>query len=121
MWYSGKVLKGSQDGRKIGFPTVNLSPALIPPDTKQGVYSSKIKYKNNVYVGALYFGPRLVKNETFTVLEIHILDFDKDLYNKQIEFTINTFIRGVMDFSEFDALKAQLEKDIAAIKNLDKP
>ncbi len=118
MIYTGIVLKGNQDGRKIDFPTLNLSPSLIPQNLQHGVYVSTVAYKNKIYLGALYFGPRLVKKESHTVLEIHVIDFNQEIYNKKVEFEIGNFIRDIRDFSSMEELKLQIKKDIEKVKNL---
>jgi riboflavin kinase/FMN adenylyltransferase len=120
MWIQAKVLTGDQEGRKIGFPTINLSPSLLPVSTVQGVYRSKIKYRNKDYSGALYFGPRLVLNETHTVLEIHVLNFNSEIYGEIIGFEIGTFIRGIMNFDSFEALQNQIKLDIEKIRSMSK-
>lgn len=115
--YHSAVQRGDQSGRTIGFPTVNLDPSVIPVDTVPGVYSSVVKYDETEYKGALYYGPRKVKNETTNVLEIYILEFNKEIYDETVFFTLDTFIRGVMDFTSFDEMKAQLQKDIEAVRS----
>ncbi len=121
-WYKEKVLKGSQDGRKIGFPTLNLSPLQLTGTVDEGVYISKIKYQNKLYNGLLFYGPRLVKNETHVILEIYVLDFSNEIYNETIQFTVGKFIRGVLSFQSMDELKIQINKDLGVFpkKSLDK-
>ena len=115
MWYKGIVLTGEQTGRTIGFPTVNLDPSIIPPDTRKGVYGARVKHKDTAYMGALYYGPRLVKNETHDVLEIHIIGFAKEIYGEEIEFQIEKYIRGVLNFISMELLKKQLQEDVSSI------
>jgi len=115
MWYQGVVLQGQQTGRAIGFPTVNLDPSIIPVDTKKGVYKAVVKYDGKEYVGALYFGPRLVRNETQDVLEIHIIGLSESLYGKTIQFIIKEYIREVRNLGSFELLKKQLQEDIQKI------
>lgn len=118
MWYSSKVFKGAQTGRTINFPTVNLDVTVLPPTYQTGVYASIIKYNDRVYKGALYFGPRLVLNETKNVLEIYIFDFDKEIYDEIIEFQIKDYIRGVLHFESLEQMKKQLEEDVEKVKQL---
>lgn len=118
MWHSAVVLKGSRDGHTIGFPTVNLDPAIIPNDTKHGVYAATVRYENKTYKAALFYGSRLVKNETNTKLEIYLIDFDKEIYDQTIEFQVGSFIRDNMNFSSMEQLKMQIEKDIRIILSL---
>ena len=115
--YHSAVQRGDQSGRTIGFPTVNLDPSVIPADTVPGVYASVVKYDDVEYKGALYYGPRKVKHETTNVLEIYILDFNKEIYDENVFFTIERFVRGVMDFTSFDEMKQQLQKDIEAVRS----
>jgi len=117
MWYKAVVLHGEKTGRSIGFPTVNLNPAIIPVQTVTGVYSSVVKYNEKEYLGALYYGPRLVKNETKNVLEIYILDFNKEIYAEEIRFKLGRFIRGVKNFTSLEQLKEQLKSDIKEVGN----
>ncbi len=117
-WYKSTVLRGKKLGRTLGFPTVNLDPALWPPKLREGVYSSLVKYQNKTYKGALYYGPRLVLGETARVLEIYILDFKKDLYDQEIFWQIQKYLRGTLNFSSLEDLKVQLQKDIDDIRSL---
>lgn len=110
--YTSTVKKGEQIGRTLDFPTINLDPKVIPSSTKQGVYASWVTIGTKMYKGALYFGPRLVFNETQNVLEIFIMDYSGDLYNQTVSFTIEHFIRTPKDFSNLNLLKQQLKKDI---------
>jgi len=116
-YYQSTVFHGDKSGRTINFPTINLDPLVIPQDTKPGVYASLVEIAASEYKGALYFGPRLVKGETHNVLEIFILDFDKEVYGQTVSFCLEKFIRPVLDFASLDELKQQLQKDIEAVRN----
>lgn len=115
-WYRGAVISGSQLGRTLGFPTANLDAPILAHVTQEGVYAANVRIDGQLHTGALYIGPRLVLDETKRVLEIFVLDFDGDLYGQILEFQLGTFVRGPMDFDTFDALIAQLEADVAAIR-----
>jgi riboflavin kinase / FMN adenylyltransferase len=115
-WYAGKVLEGNHLGRTIGFPTLNLDPAILPDNQQEGVYASTIRYDNRSYIGALYVGPRLVMDETKRVLEIHLLNFDQIIYGKSIRFQLGRYIRDVQDFGSFEELKIQLIADRKAVE-----
>ncbi len=116
VWHTGKVLKGDKVGRTIGFPTINLSPAILPKDFKEGVYAALVRLDKKHHKSTLFFGPRLVKGETHPVLEIFIHEFEKEIYGKDIEFAVQSFIRDVRDFANLDALQKEIEKDIKASK-----
>lgn len=111
-WYKGKVLRGDQSGRAIGFPTVNLSPTILPKGFKQGVYACLVKYDEKKSLGTLFYGPRLVKSESHNVLEIFIHDFDQEIYDREVEFSIASFIREARDFVNLEELKKEIERDV---------
>ena len=115
-WYESDIFKGDQTGRTINFPTVNLDATILSPDFKQGIYAASVIYNNQVFKGALYFGPRLVMDETKNVLEIFIVDFDKEIYGESIKFQIKDFIRGIQNFSSLEEMKIQLKKDVEQVE-----
>jgi len=117
-WYKGIVQKGDKQGRTIGFPTINLDPLLIDPHTKKGVYKVLVLFDNKTYIGALYFGLRMVKKEQHDVLEIYILDFKEEIYGKKILFCIGNYIRKPLNFNTLYQLQNQLKEDINTIKHL---
>ncbi len=108
---SGEVIKGNQIGRTIGFKTANLiyPPELI--DLPFGVYSVETEYGK----GIANFGTRPTVNGKGTLLEVHILDFDNDIYGKNITVKFNKMIRAEKKFPSLDALKNQIISDINSI------
>jgi riboflavin kinase/FMN adenylyltransferase len=114
--YRAQVLRGDQTGQQINFPTINLDPLTLPANLKRGVYASRVWLTNQAYQGALYFGPRVVKDEEHDVLEIYILDFTGELYDQQIEFSLEKFIREVRDFANLEDLRLQISKDTQEVK-----
>ncbi len=118
MFYRSQVLHGSKDGGKNAYPTINLDPKVLPVNFKPGVYASKVRIGDKLYLGAAYFGPRLVKQEQHNVLEIYILDFAEVIYGQVVEFSFEEYVRGVIDFTDFSELKAQISSDITQIKKI---
>jgi riboflavin kinase/FMN adenylyltransferase len=112
VWYTDKVVRGSGGGGKLGFPTINLNPERFVGDLKEGVYSCQIGYKDEIYRGILYFGPRFINNETRPVLEIHILNFNRQIYGQTVEFKIGQYLREPKKFTSLEDLKKQIEDDI---------
>lgn len=109
---SGKVIHGEKNGRKFGFPTANvLLKRLVSPVA--GVYAVKIHCVTNktTHYGVANIGCRPTLNGIRQQLEVHIFDFDQNLYGKQIEVTMLTKIRAEKKFSSIDALKEQITKD----------
>ena len=78
----------------------------------------KNENKSKSYMGALFYGPRLVKNEQQNVLEIHILDFDQNIYDHEIFFEIHDYIRDIKNFDTLEDLKAEIARDIKKIRQL---
>lgn len=115
-WCFGVVQKGKKLGHQIGFPTVNLDPNILSPHLERGVYSCEVVIEGKKYLGALFFGPRLILNEKTDVLEIHIIDFKNEIYGKKIKFKLNRFIREPMNFFNTDLLCEQIMQDLALIK-----
>lgn len=110
-WLQTKVIHGSKIGKKIGFPTLNLENPSIIENYKQGVYAAKIRIKDKEHGGVLYFGPRVILEETKNVLEIHVFDFSEEIYGTVIYFKVLNFIRPVKNFSTLEELKFQINKD----------
>lgn len=112
----GKVVKGSGDGKKIGVPTANIKTNLDLTNLKQGVYSAKVRVDAKEYLGVAHYGPRAVFNETNPQLEVHIPDFDQDIYGKVVEIELTKFQRPTMKFGSVAEMMEQIEKDILITK-----
>jgi riboflavin kinase/FMN adenylyltransferase len=116
--FSGKVVKGKQIGRSIGFPTANVdlesSHKLIPAD---GVYAVQVKIKNSLHYGMLNIGLRpTVSDENTKSVEVNIFDFEEELYDSEITVIFKHRVRDEQRFSSVENLKTQLEKDKQACK-----
>ena len=111
----GKVIKGSQRGRKIGFPTCNilLKQYVIP---KFGVYAVNVKINNISKKGIANVGYRPTFNGKKLLLEVNIFGIKKNLYNKNINVVFNKFIRPEKKFNNIIELKNQIKKDIKQAK-----
>ncbi len=116
-WYSGIVMRGDQYGRTLGFPTVNLPAAPLKHIEKEGVYACEVRLGSARYRGALYLGPRIVLGETKRVLEIHLLDFDQEIYGETISFQLGAFIRPPLNFDSLEELKTQFAVDIRDVRS----
>ncbi len=114
----GKIVKGSEIGRTIGFPTANIAVPKYKLLPKSGVYSVKIQVENNNYIGMMNLGLRpTIGNFNTKTLEVHIIDFDKDIYGKSIKIDIIKRIRNEKKFASINELKLQLEKDKQGVVN----
>ncbi|MEP3654060.1 MAG: bifunctional riboflavin kinase/FAD synthetase [Litorimonas sp.] len=108
----GIVQKGQQRGRTINFPTANLEFAdLVRP--KFGVYVVEVRLEGEeVWRPAVAnTGSRPTVDGEEARLEVHLLDFDRDLYGQLIDVRFRSFIRAEKKFESFDALKDQIMQD----------
>lgn len=110
---SGTVVKGMQNGRKIGFPTANINPDcihnLIP---ERGVYAAYvildgIRHAAMANVG---YNPTIAEHNHLSV-EAHILDFDRDIYGQNLTLEFISRIRNEQRFASLAELSLQLQKD----------
>jgi riboflavin kinase/FMN adenylyltransferase len=111
-FFSGTVVQGQQLGRTIGFPTANIhikeDYKLIP---KNGVYIIK-SYLNEVLIyGIMNIGNRPTVNGLNQTIEVHFIDFDKDLYGQEVTIEVVEFIREEHKFDSLESLKNQIQKD----------
>jgi len=108
----GIVQKGQQRGRTINFPTANLDFGdLVRP--KFGVYVVEVRIGGEATwrPGVANTGSRPTVDGEEARLEVHLLDFDRDLYGQLVDVRFRSFIRPEQKFESFDALKAQIKKD----------
>lgn len=118
LWYEAEVVHGNKIGGALGYPTLNLSNPKLLAGFETGVYAASVKITDKIYQGVLYFGPRMVLSETNNIIEIFLLDFGSQIYGEKISFRLIQFIRKVMDFSNFDSLKKQIDKDVNQVKTV---
>ncbi|MGC6428050.1 MAG: bifunctional riboflavin kinase/FAD synthetase [Flavobacteriales bacterium] len=113
-----KVVRGRQIGRTIEFPTANLelddSLKIIP---KNGVYKVDVLHNNECYGAMMNIGINPTIGGQQKKLEVHIFDFDGDLYQETIEVFFSKRIRDEKQFDSLDQLKNQLQKDKHLILN----
>lgn len=114
----GRVIHGDKRGRTIGFPTANVSLKESYVLPKQGVYAVLINWKEQIYPGVLNLGlkPTFHSNLPSPTLEVHLFDFDQDLYDEEITIQFVSFIREEQRFDSIDLLKYQIEQDIKDAK-----
>lgn len=111
----GKVVRGSQIGHTLGFPTVNLLPAedkLLPPN---GVYCSRVRWERKIYPAVTNVGSKPTVSEgTVMGVESYLYDFDRELYGEEIEVELLAFRRPEKRFRGLEALREELGRDIEA-------
>ena len=130
----GEVVDGYKEGRKMGFPTANICPAdtdkLIPADGVYAVYVSVDDNNNGTrhsdenncqfcYMGMLNIGHRpTINNGEERSVEVHILDFEGDLYGKSLRIEFLDRLRDELHFETIDELIAQLNADRERVREL---
>jgi len=117
----GTVIKGDGIGHQLGYPTANVYPApggeAFPPD---GVYLTRVTVAGQTLTGVINLGRR----PTFTdrshqrLLEVHLLDFNRDIYGQELEVTFLQKLRGEQKFATVGDLKIQIAADIATARQL---
>ena len=125
----GNVIKGKQIGRTIGFPTANLDIPLDKFLPRYGVYAVIVVLEDQRLRGVMNVGDRPTikpdgNEEKLPTVEVHLLDWQGDLYGKTLIVELIEFLRPEQKFSSLDALKTQITKDAEAarlIKNSPHP
>ena len=108
----GKVVKGLGNGKKLSFPTLNieLNDEYVSP--KNGVYAVKVKVHDNEYLAMANIGvhPSISKLNK-PILEVHLFNFNQDIYGEEVETTFLYFVREERKFESIDKLIEQLSLD----------
>ena len=109
----GTVTHGDNLGKKIGFPTANLSAhsEQFPPN---GVYAAKAWVDGELYRGVINLGvrPTVSGGKAERVLEIYLFDFNRDIYGHDVEVHFLKFLRPEKKFENLDALVQQTHQDV---------
>lgn len=116
---TGRVVRGRGVGHQIGFPTANLLPAsdkLMPP---RGVYAVSVTLTDGTLrAGMLNVGRRpTLHNGHDTTYEVHILDFEGDLYGQTLTVALRRRLRTEREFASIEELRAQLARDAQEARN----
>ncbi len=113
----GKVVRGSQRGRTLGFPTANIKPEkdkLIPAN---GVYAVKVTVKEREFFGLMNIGNRpTFENLNQKIIEVYILDFNENIYSQIIKTEILGRLREEKKFITKEALLNQINEDLQNAK-----
>ena len=117
----GVVVEGQKIGRTIGFPTANIDlnnqHKILPKD---GVYAVRAEINGIFYNGMMNIGFNptvLSKESTEKKIEVHLFDFDADIYGEHMAVFLYRYIRNEKTFSNLEALKSQLKYDSKEVRN----
>ena len=115
----GTVTRGDNLGKKIGFPTANLSAhsEQFPPN---GVYAAEARIDGELHRGVINLGtrPTVSSGKSERVLEIHLFDFNRDIYGQDVEVRFLKFLRSEKKFENLDALVQQIRQDAEQARQL---
>jgi riboflavin kinase / FMN adenylyltransferase len=115
----GTVTRGDNLGKKIGFPTANLSAhsEQFPPN---GVYAAEARIDGDLHRGVINLGirPTVSSGKSERVLEIHLFDFNRDIYGRDVEVRFLKFLRPEKKFENLDALVHQIRQDVEQARQL---
>lgn len=116
-WFRGRVVPGSQRGRDLGFPTLNLElPSvrkLLPPE---GVYAVRARTPRGSYGGMMNLGPRPTFGDATLALEVHLFDAAGDWYGVDVRVEFVSRLRDTVRFPSPAALVEQLNRDADAAR-----
>jgi riboflavin kinase/FMN adenylyltransferase len=115
----GTVVAGGKIGKELGYPTANLSAhsEQFPPN---GVYLAEATLDDAIYPGVVNLGyrPTVSSVKPERVLEIYLLDFDRDIYGKDVEVRFIRYLRPEQKFDSLEALVRQIERDVRQAREL---
>lgn len=115
----GLVVRGDQRGRTLGFPTANLEVRgggggggggkLIP---SPGIYAVRGTVRSGTFDGALHLGPRPTFRGSPPTIELHLLDFEEDIYGEEVRVDFVKYLREIRPFETSQALVEQMKEDV---------
>lgn len=114
---AGKVVHGEKRGRQLGFPTANILLKRCKSPL-HGVYAVKVRVDQNVYAGVANIGHRPTVSGQRAQLEVHLFDFNGNLYGQFIEVEIHAGIRAEKKFASLEQLQTQITQDATAARAL---
>lgn len=114
----GRVARGNQRGRSIGFPTANIHlHRKATPLT--GVYAVELfGIEGEPLPGVANIGSRPTVDGTRTLLEVHLFDFDRDIYGRHVHVEFQQRLREEKRFESFEQLRQQIERDVETARGL---
>lgn len=111
---ASRVVRGDQLGHTLGFPTANLEVTglTLPPD---GVYLAQVTAADTRHHAVVNIGlrPTITPQAPSRRLEVHLLEFEGDLYDEELEVVFVEHLRGERRFDSREALRHQIESDVA--------
>lgn len=118
LWHTGVVIHGDGRGKTLGFPTANIALTYPSSFSYEGIFACRIMIKDNptIYAGALHAGPRPSFPGASSSVEVHILDFQEDIYEKNISLAVIERIATIQKFETVHDLVAAITANIAVAR-----
>ena len=117
-YFHGRVIHGKKLGRQIGFRTLNLNPKRLQMPL-EGVYTVMVSgIAETPWPGVANIGLRPTVDGVRPSIEVHLFNWDKEVYGAHVGIQIKDFIRSEMKFENLDQLVAQIRQDVEKAKNL---
>lgn len=116
MVIEGTVVQGKKIGRRLGFPTANVSPAERVQLPRFGVYLCLLRTQEAAYPSIANIGRHPTLPEGHITVEVHMLDAYRDLYGQAVRVELLGFLRPEQRFDNVYALKQQIQRDAEAAK-----
>lgn len=106
--FDGVVIHGNKRGKALGFPTANQKLNTL---IEEGIYISQSVFENNTYQSLTFIGSAKTFDDKQYQAETYLLNFDEDMYDKNLQVTLLKKIRGNEKFESVEQLIAQMNKD----------
>ena len=116
--FTGTVVHGKELGRTVGMPTANLrmTEGSLP---EAGVYATRICVDGAWFLSVTNIGTRpSVDSDACVTVEVHILDFERNIYGKSVTLEVHEFLRPIQKFESLEEVQQQVTKDILQARNL---
>ena len=114
---SGKIVKDRSVGAKLGFPTANLSYSGLKFAIKKGVYSGYAILNGKKYLAVINNGSRPTYMEENVATEAHFINFNGNLYGKEVKLYFKDYLRDIQKFSNENLLKEKIAEDVFTVQN----
>lgn len=112
---TGVVVPGKNLGKQIGFPTANIEPDVHYIIPKHGVYKTYIIIDGKKYLSATSIGTNPTFDEDEVKVETYIIDFDDDIYGREVELELVEYLRPMITFDSVDDLVKQMKEDVETV------
>ena len=111
-FYTGEVKAGKHNGKRIGFPTVNIEVEPLKVKLKEGVYLTKTSVLGHTYLSMTNVGNHpTIDPLSVSIIETYLLGFDEEIYGKTIRVEFFAFLRPQQKFNSVNELHSQLQQD----------